>query len=94
MFKDNNNVNKNILSEIKNLLEQNIAIADAKKYAQNHMIVLSNPLSANAISNSIEKIITFSINSGQSLGVTKHVIDEFLTKSIPSSLVNSSQHSS
>ena len=94
IFFDTDNVNKNILSEIKNLLEQNIAIADAKKYAQNHMIVLSNPLSANAISNSIEKIITFSIKSGQSLGVTKHVIDEFLTKSIPSSLVNSSQHSS
>jgi TPR repeat protein len=94
IFLDTDNVNPNILSEIKNFLEQNIAIADAKKYAQNHMIFRSNVLSANTITTQLEKLIIFSIKSGQSLGSTKHAIDEFLANSISKSLGNSSQHSS
>jgi hypothetical protein len=77
--------------EIANSLTQNIAIADAKRYAQNHIFFQSNTLSFNAISTDLDRLIIFSIKSGQSIGITKHAIDEYLTKLIHNPVENSAQ---
>ena len=86
IFFDISNLDKNIVSEIQHALSQNIAIADAKKYVQNHTLILADPLLYNDVKSSLDQLIIYSLKSGKSLGVTKHAIDKFLTNSNQSRL--------
>ncbi len=82
LFFDGTNINKIVIIEIQKLLDQNVAISEARKYAKNHSIFLSSAMSNEGINNSIEKIIISNLKSGLNLSETKQAIDKFLEKII------------
>ena len=91
LFFDGTNINKILVFEIQKLLDQNVAISEARKYVKNHSIILSSSLENDGINNSIEKIIISNLKSGLNLSEVKQMIDEFLEKLIQIPQENSSE---
>lgn len=80
LFFDSSRIHQGISIEIQKMLNQNMAIAEVRQYALNHVMHTSASNSKEFLIKSIDEIIISSIKSGQSKGVAKQMVDTFLSQ--------------
>jgi hypothetical protein len=84
-FYDGTNVDVSLNLEISKLVNQNNSICEAKKYAKNHSLMLSSPLSNEMVIQSLETMVISKLKSDLSLS------DKFLEKFIQIPIEKSSE---